>query len=159
MSKEKYPKGLLLALSALVVGLFLLLYPSGKDTSEEKGGFVYSSAEDYRASLEKEVKNVIGEITGVKGCTVMITLKSGYEYYYASNQQISESGNGSDSRKEYLLADHGSYEQPVLIEERMPKVDGVAVVCPGIDASAEYRVIGVLSALFDIPSNRISVTK
>ena len=105
------------------------------------------------------MKKVIESMTGVKECRVMVTLKSGYEYYYASNQQLSENDNGLDTRKEYLLASFGSTEQPVLIEERMPKVDGVAVICAGIDASSEYRIINVLSALFNIPSNRICVTK
>lgn len=159
MNKEKIPKGLLLVITGLAAGLFLLLYP-GKSVSEnEKTAFVYSSSDEYRKTLEKDVTRIISEMSGIGGCSVMITLKSGYEYYYASNQQMSESENGKDSRKEYLLADAGSTEQPVLIEERMPKVDGVAVVCPGIDASAEYRIINVISALFDIPSNRISVTR
>ena len=159
MNKEKYPKGLLLAVIALAAGILLLLYPGKSTSSDTESGFVYSSSEDYRSRLENEVKRIIGNMTGVDDCYVMITLKSGYEYYYASNQQLTESDNGVDTRKEYILASFGSTEQPVLIEERMPVVDGVAVICPGIDASAEYRIISVLSSLFNIQSNRICVTK
>jgi stage III sporulation protein AG len=101
----------------------------------------------------------VESVSGVKDCEVMVTLKSGFEYYFATDQQITQGSSTTDSRKEYVLANYGGNEQPVLIEERMPKVSGVAVVCPGISATAEYKIIQMLSALFDLPANRISVTR
>ena len=44
-----------------------------------------------------------------------------------------------------------------LISERMPTVEGVAVVCKGASAATEQKIISLLSALFNIKSNKISV--
>ena len=35
---------------------------------------------------------------------------------------------------------------------------GVAIVCRGITAAEEYKIIKLVSALFDLPTNRIGVT-
>lgn len=144
---------------ALIAGVILLLWPTAEKTVSTDGEFKYNETDDYRRALESDVEKVVKSVSGVKSCTVMVTLKSGYEYYYASDQQITSNENGSDSRKEYVLANYAGNEQPVLIEERMPKVSGVAVVCPGITATVEYKIIQMLSALFDLPTNRISVTR
>ena len=50
-------------------------------------------------------------------------------------------------------------DSALLTEQRMPEVLGVAVVCPGISAETEYRVMSLVSALFDVPTNRISISK
>ena len=53
----------------------------------------------------------------------------------------------------------GGGDSALLTEQRMPEVLGVAVVCPGISAETEYRVMSLVSALFDVPTNRISISK
>ena len=39
----------------------------------------------------------------------------------------------------------------------MPAVEGVAVVCEGASAVTEQKIISIVSALFNIKSNKISV--
>ena len=159
IEKIKKIKGIGFVIVALIAGFILLLWPSAEKTVSNDGEFKYSSTDAYRETLESDVEQIVKSVSGVNGCTVMVTLKSGYEFYYASDQQMTGDGSSSDSRKEYVLANYGGNEQPVLIEERMPEVSGVAVVCPGISATAEYKIIQMLSALFDLPTNRISVTR
>ncbi len=159
IEKLKKTKGMGFVIVALVAGVILLLWPTAEKAVSTDGEFTYNSADTYRKALEGDVAKLVRDVPGVDSCTVLITLQSGYEYYYATDQQVTGGDNGSDSRKEYVLANYGGNEQPVLIEERMPKVSGVAVVCPGVSATAEYKIIQMLSALFDLPTNRISVTR
>lgn len=159
IKKLKKVKGIGFVIVALIAGVILLLWPSAEKAVSTDGEFKYGSTDSYRKTLESDVEKIVMSVSGVKSCAVMVTLKSGYEYYYASDQQITSGDNGVDSRKEFVLANYGGNEQPVLIEERMPKVSGVAVVCPGISVTAEYKIIQMLSALFDLPTNRISVTR
>ena len=96
-------------------------------------------------------------MSGVKRCTVMISVKGGYKSYYASNQRVTQNGETRDTQKEYVTV--GGGDSALLTEQRMPEVLGVAVVCPGINAETEYRVMSLVSALFDVPTNRISISK
>lgn len=156
MDKTKKRNAVILGIIAVIAGLLLIILPM--DTPQVSVKESGQSSEKYRRMLEDNVERIVREVSGVKKCEVMITLKSGYEYYYASNQQTNQTANGNDSKKEYVLAERGNGEYPVIIEERMPVISGVAVVCQNINASSEFKIIQIISALFDIPTNRISVT-
>ena len=152
-------KSFLYIVLALAAGVALLLLPGSGGT--ESKTVSAPSASEYTAALEKKVASLIGELDGVKDCSVAITLAAGYEYLYASDGRIShtydESGAllGDEETREYIFADGNT--QPVVISERMPTVEGVAVVCKGATAVTEQKIISLLSALFNIKSNKISV--
>lgn len=86
---------------------------------------------EYKAELEERLEKLCSEVDGVGKCTVMVTFVRGEENTYKGNQ---------------------------LTETRPPEVLGVTVVCDGGDSSAvKARLVQMLSALFDIGSNRIAV--
>lgn len=154
--KLKKQKALPFVLFALISGIFLLVMPQSGSTSKESGGAAGETRE-YVEYLEEKAANIICEMSGVKRCTVMISVKGGYKSYYASNQRVTQNGETRDAQKEYVTV--GGGDSALLTEQRMPEVLGVAVVCPGISAETEYRVMSLVSALFDVPTNRISISK
>lgn len=152
--KLKKSRALLIAAAVLAAAILLLLRSPESSAAQAGQGSFYSSCEEYRAGLQKEVADLAKGVTN-KNCSVIITFERGYEYVFAANQQSAQDpGGGSDTRREYVFAGGNS---PVLIEERMPKVCGVAIVCRGITAAEEYKLIKLVSALFDLPTNRIGV--
>ena len=154
--KLKKNKGFPFVVIALVAGIALMLLPDGGDSrkSEAKPS---DDAREYVEYLEAKAAKLIKEVEGVKDCTVMISVTGGYRYSYASNQRVTQNGENRDTQKEYVTLDGDT--TPLLTEQRMPEILGVAVVCPGISAETEYKVMTLLSALFDVSSNRISITK
>lgn len=154
--KLKKQKALPLIIIALIAGISLLVMPQSGTTLTEGGGAADETRE-YVEYLEEKAAKIICEMSGVKRCTVMISVKGGYTSYYASNQRVTQNGETRDSQKEYVTV--GGGESALLTEQRMPEVLGVAVVCPDISAETEYRVMSLVSALFDVPANRISISK
>lgn len=141
----------------LIAGLILMVMPSAeKDTADSLHESVAPSA-DYCKNLEEKAETLIKELKGVDDCAVFITLDSGYRYVYASDQHVREQSGSKETDKTIVLADNGNGESPLLIEETMPKVAGVAVVCRDASYETQYRIIELICALFDIESNRISV--
>ena len=63
---------------------------------------------------------------------------------------------GAEISEEYVVLDG---DTPLLTKQSMPEITGVAVVAMGVSPQTEYEIIKLLSALFDLPSNRISITK
>ena len=150
-------KGFGFVFLALIAGVALMLVPSEggaeavTDTENSQG-----SAE-YCAILEQKAKSLICELPEIDDCEVFITLEKGYRYVYATDQHVKLSGESKETDKTIVLAQGEDGEAPILIEETMPSVAGVAVVCSGASYQSQYRIIELMCALFDIKSNRISI--
>ncbi len=142
---------------ALIAGALLMLLPSGK-TADTSSGF--PDSEKYKTELEEQTRKLIKELEGVSDCKVMITLESGYEYLYASDQTLDRAYDNSgtllssNAGKEYILNGEG---YPIIISETPPTVSGIAVVAKNISAETEYKIVRLLQAVYGISAHRISV--
>ena len=141
-------------LLALAAGFLLLFFPTGE--TEPKSTSL-SPTEIYRAALEAEVESLLAEMDGVGDCRVVLTLSYGYEYTYATDQKVSQKGDGKETEKNLVLAGDNGNTSPILLREKQPVVSGAAVVCPGADNVTCLRIASLRSALFSIDSNQISI--
>lgn len=115
---------------------------------------------DYAESLEKETAEIISSIEGAGVCKVMLTLKNTNESIYAENNEEDVKEGSFSKKNEYVLYDEGNGDSPLLIQQKFPQVQGVAVVCSGGDNTVvRENIIKCISALYDIPSTRINVSK
>lgn len=123
-------KGGVLLFALLALGVFLLIFSSVPEAEEQADT---QSLEDYKAQLEQELSEVCSSVSGVGRCKVTVTFERGEERVYKGSS---------------------------LIETKPPKVLGVTVVCKGADSDrVRAEIIAMMSALFDIGTNRIAVMK
>ncbi len=123
-------KGSVLLFAILVLGVFLLIFSSAPKTEIEADT---ESLEEYKERLEEELSEVCSSVRGVGRCRVTVTFERGEEKIYKGSS---------------------------LIETKPPKVLGVTVVCKGADSDGvRSEIISMMSALFDIGTNRIAVLK
>jgi len=151
-------KGFGMVAIGLCAGLALMIIPQSTEDPPEASvdGRTLTSAE-YCLLLEQKAEALIKELPDVDGCKVFITLEKGYGYVYATDQHFRQDGEAQEMDKNLILAEGKDGEVPLPIEETLPKVAGVAVVCDGASYETQYRIINLMCALFDIQSNRISV--
>lgn len=155
-------KGIGYIFLGILAGVILLLIPTEREAKNETTP-VYKSANEYCLSLEAKTSELLNELDGVKSCKVQITLVYGYEYVYATDQHIVEAftsdgkTSNKETNKEYVVITSNSGSETVLLREKMPTVQGIAVVCNGASYESQYKIISILTALFDISSNKISV--
>ena len=128
--KEKYR--LIFVVLVAAVGVALVLFSLG-GTKEEKAEKSSQSLAEYKAELEKELESACSSIRGVGRCEVIVPFSRGAE---------------------------NTYKGTNLIESKPPEVMGVSVICEGAD-SDEVRagIVGMMSSLFSIGTNRVSVMK
>lgn len=112
-----------------------------------------SSQEAYRVNLEASLTALIEQMEGAGQTSVMITLISGEEMIYAQDKIIGE----SQSSESHVLLENGE----ALCETTLtPTICGVAVLCEGGDnIMVKAKIITMVSALFDISSNHVTVEK
>ncbi|MFI3169550.1 MAG: stage III sporulation protein AG [Faecalibacterium sp.] len=112
-----------------------------------------STEETYRANLEESLASLITQMEGAGKTIVMITLVSGEEVVYAQNVTQSDS---------QISESHVLLESGEALSEKVytPTVCGVAVLCEGGDSIlVEAKITTMVTALFDISSNRVTVEK
>lgn len=105
----------------------------------------------YRVQIEQQLTGLIEQIDGAGKTVVMLTLENGEETVYALDTQ---SGQTQSQETHVLLDDGSALAQTVYL----PKVCGAAIVCEGGgDVRVAVRITELVSALLDLPSNRICV--
>ncbi|MCC8074112.1 MAG: hypothetical protein LIO62_08320 [Clostridiales bacterium] len=146
-----------------LIGIVLIFFSdigfsdSGTENSSDEQSINYS---EYTDELEDKLTAIISEMSGVGECSVMITLENSTESVYATDSEEKTDDDSSDKKDSYVIYDSQNGEQPVLIKEYFPKVQGVSVVCSGgDDIAVKEKIIQTVTALFNISSNRVSVSK
>ena len=148
-------KKAVMVIAGILCGLSLILAGSlqrkneGKDTTEEERLYPSEELTVSTEQLEKRLAEIIEHISGVSDASVLITFETSNENVYAT------SGSNQDF---VIINDPNGGENAVKLMEINAKVRGIAVVCDfGGNESLRKEIIGMLTSLFDIGSNRISV--
>ncbi|MGN0550554.1 MAG: hypothetical protein ACI4I4_01780 [Acutalibacteraceae bacterium] len=174
---DKYKKMLIICGLLGIALIFLSSFFENKDTSSGSTvQTVYTanqSIEQYKEDTEINLGNMIASIDGAGKTKIMVTVDSGIEYVYASDEKESVNSksdksqdkdnteNTQDSEKSYItirLSD--GTQQAVTVKEIQPRIRGVLVICEGGgDALVQQRVIEAVTKALDISSAKVCVTK
>ncbi len=123
------------------VGIVLLCISSGSSDQAQSQTSKEDFCQTYVENMEKKLSEIVCDIAGVKDCHIMITLKSGIEYVYATdesaNTDVNESGGDKKEQSEEkitIVADKQIGEKAVVVKERYPEINGVAIICDAMDS-------------------------
>lgn len=149
-------------------GVLLLLWP-GERTAGSGGGTTpvsLSPDKEPQTDMEKALKEILEQISGVGQVEVMLTLHTNGELVLAQNESLRYSGNvqspnSYDRSHETVTVSGASGGQDVVItQEQYPQYRGALIVCDGGGNDAvRLQVIEAVSVLTGLSSDRISVVK
>ena len=152
-------KGMLLAiLAALGVLLVILgIFSEKKDSEAVVQKNISGNYEtlEYITRLENKISNITEQITGSDDVKVIVSVSSGTEYVYVSNEELDE----NYSAKEYItVREENGADTLILLKEIYPDVTGVSVACRGGDDPViQAKLIRVISTSLGVSSNRICI--
>lgn len=147
---------------AAVIGAGLLLWPGGEtgETVEQTGDF---SAE--RESIQREMEEILGHISGVGQVRVMLTVDTDGERQLARDTELSYSGATAapedySRRTETVLTDTDAGDEAVVTRRLYPTYRGALVVCQG-GGRAEVRlaVTEAITALTGLTADKVTVAE
>lgn len=125
--------------------------PAKKTENEEK-----QTVSDYEESLEKRLAETVSAIDGAGRAKVMITLESGDENIYATENKESE----KSFERDYVVIKQDGDENGMLLKVAEPEIRGVAVVCEGADsAQVRQEIINTVTAVLGVGTNRVNIAK
>lgn len=179
-SLRKLSMDKIVLIAAAGAALLLFTWPGNKteeipletDSASEIG---YQGEDgSYEKELEDRLKHVLESMEGVGNAEVMITLKASEEKVldkninYQNSQVTEEDSQGGkrisneENKQEdtVLSGSGGDGEQPYVIQEKKPVIEGIVVLADGADSPQIVSEINeALEALFDVSPHKIKVLK
>lgn len=148
--------------AVVLAAVVLLIYFSTFKTSSKGETTQTTSVSEYAAMIESKLSNIISKIDGVGNVSVMVTLASGPEYVYATNdeEKINKNeGNGNSTTSKITTSSPIIVSNDaIIVKEIMPEIGGIVVVAKGAESTkVKLEIIKAIQALVDVPQANIEV--
>ena len=149
----------------LLLGIALLLLPSGKKEKKTETPVVEESITDeaYAQETEKRLQEMLGQIKGVGQVQVMLTLRRGSQTEYQTDVQLSSNGESSqksEERKTVILSEGSAYDKAAISTVEYPRFLGALIVCEGAEQpTVRLALVEAVAALTGLSSEQITVVK
>lgn len=117
---------------------------------------------EFISNRQQELQRLISAIDGVGRVQIEVSLATGVQYVYATNDKSSTDSNGdrSSSESTIITVDGANGKEPVVLKRIEPTIQGVVVVCDGADnIFVKQAIIEAVTRLCGITVNRVSVAK
>lgn len=153
LKKYKY------AILVLAIGAGLMLLPSMKTSGTKKT--VEPSDTISEQSVEDDLESILSCVKGVGKVKVMLKEVSGSETIYQTDQDISVTENGSDTRIEVITVTDSERNELGLIKQVNPPVyQGAIILCEGADdPGIKLQVTEAVSKITGLGADKIAVLK
>lgn len=174
--KQKYALGILIGILLIGVSLF----GSGQIGTQSKepvmrpaeAETIKTEIERTEQALERRLQAILSQIEGAGQVDVSVFLASGTRYEYAINvntnkRVIDEKDQGGgvrlttedNSSDQYvLIRGNQTQEQPVVIQERSPSIQGVLIVADGAkNPEVRRKLLQAVQVALGLDSHRIQV--
>lgn len=141
----------------ILVGILLLMLPSGEKTNESKLNISENFQELYDLeAFEEKLEKTLSKIKGAGNVKVILSLDSGSRKILAQNQERDSEGGGASSP---VTLGRGTGGQSVVpLQTMAPDFRGALIVCPGgNDASVRLELAEAVSALTGLGADCISI--
>ena len=177
---KRRDRWMLLALFGILI--LVIVWPLGSKSNEADNQVsesvagtekrTYNYAEQYTASMELRLKEILENVDGAGAVQVMITVKNNGEQVVEKDKSYSESktiqsGDGGQntttantSRSESTVYDRTDSGSPYVVKQLEPEIEGVLVAAQGAgDETVVNEITYAVQVLFDVPVHKIKVVK
>ena len=145
------------ALIVVLVGMILLLLPSGEQPKNQTDSMPEETAALSAQELEEKMAHTLSQIQGAGRVSVVLTVKEGSRQVLAWDAEQTEREN---SREHVLVSDGSGRQKVVPLQSIGPVYQGALVVCDGGDDSrVRLQVLEGVRVLTGLSSDKISVSK
>lgn len=164
---------IILILIGAVLAVMLIPTETKEETDEVqivKENITEYSEETYREELERRLEEILSQMEGVGKVDVMITMQASAKEVVEKDYVTQESREGDEtslseqrniSKEETTIySENSDGNNPYVIQEIYPEVEGVLVVAEGGDNSyVNIAIVEAIQALFDVDVHKIKIVK
>ena len=153
LKKYKY------AFIVLLIGILLIMLPSEKAKEAETRDITKET--ENILPIEEQMSQILSLVKGAGKVQVMITVASGEETLYQSDESKNISNNTTSTRIETITVTDGDRNQQGLVRQINPPIYlGAIVVCQGADNPVvRLAIVEAIADITGLGSDKISVLK
>lgn len=149
----------------VLLGLILLLLPTGSDEAPAEDSPITTDDNVYITQLEERLSDILSAMEGAGEVRVALTLKTGSQIsYQTDNSMTSDTEDGkqrlTEEQKTVILSVGSAYDEAAVCATEYPCFRGALVLCGGADDPiVRLNCINAVSALTGLSSDKITVLK
>lgn len=148
LAKYKYP------VLILLVGLGLMLLPSGKDAQPQE---IPAETAPVQTDLRSELEAILSQIEGAGQVRVLLTVEAGQEHIYQTDSEVRSDSRSDDT---VLIEDASNAESGLIRQTLEPKYRGAVVLCQGADSpGVKLAIVEAVRCVTGLGADDISVLK
>jgi len=143
----------------LIIGLILMMIPNMETSKAET--VVISHESSNILSVEEQLAQILSHVKGAGKVQVMLRISIGEETFYQTDDNYSNSDNGSTEKRDTVTVTDADRNQTGLVRQVNPPVyAGAIIVCQGADSpTVRYAIIEAVSKFTGLGSDKISILK
>lgn len=161
----KDTKKLELCVAILLAAVMLIIFISSlksSKTEEVKEPTMESSVLTYVEKTEQRLEKILSGVKGAGCVKVFVSVGSSSEFIYTKEEDIKESGEGSNkaqtSSTSIVFSKNGTTLEPILEVEVYPEIKGVLIVAEGAkDEKVRIMLLNAVSAVLNLEMSKIEV--
>lgn len=150
--KESKKMQITIILSIVLIILAYYFISTAKTTTSSTSEPIDSTSE-YVQYIENKLEATIRSIDQVTSVNVNVSLESGFEYVYATNDETKTTSSGTLSSSDLVLVSG----QPVLLKEIYPKIQGVVIVVNNVDIKTRLSILEAVQTALEISNEKITI--
>ena len=141
----------------LVVGLVLILLPTGVNKDSEKNAVTVA---DDEPDVAAQLSHILSQIKGAGKVSVMLTLETSKTTVYQNDEDITGGENGSIRQDTVIVTDENRIQSGLIQHEIAPSYRGAIIVCEGADKpEVRLHIIEAVARVTGLGTDKISVLK
>lgn len=143
----------------LLAGLILMVLPGGNQSQEDTSKVTNPSEQPQ--DLQDSLAQILSQIEGAGKVKVLLTEAAGEEVLYQTDEDIDQSDQSRDVRRETVLVTDAQRSQNGLVRQvNPPQYQGAVILCQGAGSpSVKLSVVEAVSDATGLTYDRITVLK
>lgn len=143
----------------LAVGLVLMLLPTQKKTASDQGSVVQPT--ESAPSVQEQLSQILTQINGAGKVQVMLTVASGEEIIYQTNDDLETNNDTGSTRVDTVTVTDAERNESGLIRQVNPPIYlGALVVCQGADSpTVRFAIADAVTKVTGLGADKISILK
>lgn len=146
------------AILILLIGVFLMLLPTGKKPAAQAKTETVATAP--QSGIQEDLQEILSQIQGAGKVRVMLSVAKGETAVYQTDTDTSGGENGI-TKVETVIITGADRDQSALVQHMDPPIyQGAVVVCQGADSpSVRLALTQAVSSITGLGADKISVLK